>query len=198
MATVITAPPHDLTTAEGRLNEVRRTKDIIGWTWKTVGERLGLTFSQSQALQTGKRTVADSDLEWLQELARLVASLPRPPVSGMPETATTTGSVTLDVLTRAESAAEQRGAVTMRDEVIRSIADQYAAIETQGLNEDQLAGAKHALASLATSLGILGAVRALLPPAKPEGEPEPSAPPPAWEPPTLQRDLGERGRVPFA
>ena len=193
MVTMIEAPPHDLTTAEGRLNEIRRTKDIIGWSWKTVGERLGLTFSQSQALQTGKRAVADSDLEWLQQLAELVASLPRPPVVGMPEPAPMSASD--------ERAAEQRGRTMMRDEVVRSIADQYAAIEDQGLNEDQLAGAKHGLALVATSLGLLDAVRAVVESRKAAvpkvAEALQSAAPPAWEPPVMQRDLGERGRVPF-
>lgn len=197
MPTIVTeAPPqHDLTTMEGRLNEVRRTKDIIGWTWKTVGDRLGLTFTQSQALQTGKRAVADSDLEWMQELAKLVASLPRPPVVGMPEPTMT--AIPADVLSAAETAAESRGRTMMRGEVIRSIADRYVALETEGLNADQLEGAKHAMAQLAMTLGVLPAVRELIEARRPmQPAPVPTAAV-EWEPPTMQRDLGERGRVPF-
>lgn len=61
-----------------RRDELVRCKDIIGWSWLTVGQRLALNSSQAFALKACKREISDADLDWMRDLADAVAARPRP------------------------------------------------------------------------------------------------------------------------
>lgn len=61
-----------------RRDELVRCKDIIGWSWLTVGQRLALNSSQAFALKACKREISDVDLDWMRDLADAVAARPRP------------------------------------------------------------------------------------------------------------------------
>ncbi len=62
---------------KARRDEVAMLKERIGWSWQTLGERIGLTISQSTQLRTLKRPIADSDLDYLRAVASAIDAVQR-------------------------------------------------------------------------------------------------------------------------
>ena len=162
-----------LTETGQRRVEVERCKDVIGWSWLKLGERLDLTPSQALAIKSGKRPIADSDLDWLQALAEAVDALPRPGpsdsvvappaamvrqgVAAMPGAAvaaTTWGDVA--VLPGPEELSE----VMTLDAAASIVAGMYLGLENAGLTADQREGAQWAIGELAQQFGVTDRVMA--------------------------------------
>lgn len=141
-----------------RRNEVNRCREVLGWSWATLGLRLELTPAMAHAIDKCRREVTDADMEWLQQLAQAVTLLPRPRDQRR-------GAGRLAGWNEARQAptAEQEAAdMALRDEVIGQVVELYATSDEIGEAGEGGPGARHALGELMRRLGWLDETRARL------------------------------------
>lgn len=81
---VVNADGVPLVTLNERRDEWLRCLEVIGWNFGKWADRTGIKLHQAMAVKAGKRPIADSDMRWVQQLAAVVASMPRPIVQDDP------------------------------------------------------------------------------------------------------------------
>lgn len=200
-----------VTEARAHQQRIEAAKNAIGWSWVTLGERLGLTSSQAHALRTAKRGIPGSDLFWLEQLAQAVQAIPRPPIADYhPAGGDTAGAMRGQVVDQAAERREGRsvvpvGTVGGQDyialrSVIEGLGSMYAEGPGEGASEGLKRGWDAAIEELSAKLGLESEVAAYVkshrvpPPPKamqPRPAPTPAAAPvamerpaaPAWQPP---------------
>lgn len=178
-----------LTVASDRRNEIQRCIEIIGWSWGKLGDRIDLKLPSVYAVKNCKRTIPDSDLRWLQDLADAVMAHPRPapqddpsPVQGAPVVQAGAMLATADLNPAMEHAPSVQHDVApapadadivrrVRDEIaeqstvaiVSSITSVYMAavpgVGPDAMTSEQVAGARWALGELAQQMGVLDLVQ---------------------------------------
>lgn len=155
-----------------RRDELMRCTAIIGWSWQKVADRLDMTMAGALQIKNCKVGIADSDLRWLQELAAMMETMPRPAVANdadNPELARLAAPVAMTVGVsehEAQKMAVESGVLQVqaeRDRTARVLADVYVATESlEGTTPEQQSAARWAVAEIASGLGLLGQVQAIL------------------------------------
>lgn len=143
-----------------RRDEIVRCKDVIGWSWITVGQRLGLTSAAAFGLKNCKRPISDQDLSWLQTVAAAVDALPRPdPIEEVPMRVS--GGVAMERGDRdaPNPASEFPGFDPIPTEFAETVlAQMYVGLGNAGLTAEQREGASWAISELAAQLGVTAGV----------------------------------------
>lgn len=175
-----------LTVTKDRRDEVQRCIEIIGWSWGKLGDRLSIKLPSALGIKNCKRPIADSDLRWLQDLADVMLSHPRPAETNDPEAVqgapiVQAGVATSPVLhsdTALPSAPDVAPAMPAVD-LVRQVRDEIAEQSTvaivssitsvymsaipgagpDGMTSEQVAGARWALGELAQQMGVLDLVQ---------------------------------------
>jgi hypothetical protein len=139
-----------------RRDEMVRCIRLIGWTLPMLSERLGQAYTHGARLNQCKADLADSDLAWLQELAVLVASKPRPEiVRTFPDEAlTVTMAPPVEEWTEAEAGTDEEE--TDMEMVASHLADVYLVARSDPeLTHEQREGAAWAVSEMMERLGVV-------------------------------------------
>lgn len=180
---------------QARRDEIETLKTVIGWSWPTVGERLGLTASQIIAVKTCKRAVPDADLAWLRKVAGAIEAMPRPDVVVESSAGETGEGLTMRSMTPigpqrhppdaaladsyVEFSAPLNAGFANNVTPALAIAETYHGLPAGNLTEEQREGAAWALGEVTRVLGLTDAVKELL--RQLAGAPEPGPVPPVPE-----------------
>ena len=150
--------------------EVDRCKDVIGWSWVMVQERLGWSVMDTKRRRELKQEIPLADIQYLRAVAEAVAGVP------LPEKARAGGyeAPSLRAIpdwTRPEP--DRFDAPTLPqptqvramllDDIAAKLAVEYHEIaEMADINADELAGARFAIGKMAERLGVAAQVRGLI------------------------------------
>jgi len=172
---------------KARWKEIEKHKDVLGWSLQTLGLRLGLNMAQITGVKAGKKTISNSDLNWLAVLADHMQCIPRPtgshiageefkepamptnapytkPETFMPvqtgPTEETTAAFQTPPFAQTIAEADRDDRADPNEAIIRALALQFVEIEKTGLTALQEEGAAWALGGIAATLGIVDQVRA--------------------------------------
>ena len=140
-------------------NEVERLKNVIGWSWQMVGERLGMTSGQMFAFKALKSDLAAADLDWLRCLADAVAALPRPDTGVSAAAAVAHGEAGAMVsmhgaVAGGGQASDVATAALHGGTAVAVLADLYVGLADTNLTEEQREGAAWAIGQVAERQGL--------------------------------------------
>jgi hypothetical protein len=176
--------------SEEIIRQVEGYKDVIGWSWPTIGERVGLGVIQVANFRKMKLAMTDAQVSYLKAVAEAVAAVPLPEKGTMPAPALiwegntysdtqeryryqnptderyTHASLQPEAFPQIQTGPQVR--VMLLDDIAAKLADEYHDIaKTADINADELAGARFAIGKMAERFGVEDQVKALIKERKP-------------------------------